>query len=74
VISCRSKSSTDDLHLDLPPPDLSGSAQLQTIANTNSLTVLILLTLVATRIVFTPQLTLVVDKDLTVPLRELPAY
>jgi hypothetical protein len=41
VISRRSQSSTDDLRLDLPPPDLSRSAQLQTIANTNSVRVLI---------------------------------
>ncbi len=31
AISRRSQSSTDDLHLDLPPPDLSRSVQLQTI-------------------------------------------
>ncbi len=52
VISRWSQSSTDDLRLDLPPPDLSiDPRNLQTIADTNS----------KCSILLSPQLTLVVD-------------
>jgi hypothetical protein len=63
--------STDDLRLDLPPPDLSRSAQLQTIANTNSLTVLIdfplLITLVVDKILLISTIHALCRKNLTDP-------